>query len=382
MESAANKYTFVWKGTTVKNREKLVTKISLLYQDLLKEYGAIVSTLGEAKTMLEKIIQAKEKLSNTSSETNCAMDKNKPPKASKEQKYLKVIEEYCAKLQKYAEYTKVLGERNSFSKTDNDATFMRMKEDAMRNGQLKPAYNLQIAVSGEYIVSCMASSERNDNLTLEPFVDKMKSELSTKFSNISADSGYESESNYEYLKRNNIASYIKPTNYEISKTRKYKQDKSKRENMDYNETEDFYVCQNKKKLLFTGWEKRKTKSGHEQNLKNYECESCDGCEYKSKCTKAKGNRVLQFSPRFQELREESLRNIVSEYGTQLRINRSIQVEGAFGVLKGNYAFRRFLMRGQTNITTEFTLLCFAYNIKKLHAKTQSKRNRTYLHNLN
>lgn len=67
------------------------------------------------------------------------------------QKSIEVLEEYLAKLKEYNQKIHICGERNSYSKTDHDATFMRMKEDAMGNGQLKPAYNLQHGVDSEYI---------------------------------------------------------------------------------------------------------------------------------------------------------------------------------------------------------------------------------------
>ncbi len=88
--------------------------------------------------------------------------------------------------------------------------------------------------------------------------------------------------------------------------------------------------------------KKKTKSGYETTVSIYEYEDCDGCEYKSKCTKAKGNKQIHVAKNFMRLRTNSLKNITTPKGILLRMNRSIQVEGAFGVIKQDYGFRRFL----------------------------------------
>jgi len=70
---------------------------------------------------------------------------------------------------------------------------------------------------------------------------------------------------------------------------------------------------------------------------------------------------------------------MSPEGIKLRVNHSIQVEGAFGVLKQDYGFRRFLTRGKKNVKTEFLLLCFAYNINKLHQKKMNKKKGVIMH---
>ncbi|MBU5428287.1 transposase [Tissierella pigra] len=289
------------------------------------------------------------------------------------QRIVESIEEYIEKQNKYDEYNATFDGRNSFSKIDKDATFMHMKEDHMRNSQLKPGYNMQIGVEGEYIVGVDISSERSDQLTFIPFLEKLNENLAEKYENVVADAGYESEENYVYLDNSEQNSFIKPQSYETMKKSSFKSNISKRENMEYNSEKDEYLCHNNKRLKFTHKIKRKSKSGYESEVKVYECESCDSCQYKSKCTKAKGNRQLQVSEKFIEMRNKSLSNITSKEGILLRMNRSIQVEGAFGVLKEDYGFRRFLTRGKKNVKTEFMLLCFGYDINKLHSKIQNNK---------
>ena len=254
-----------------------------------------------------------------------------------------------------------------------------MKEDHMKNGQLKPAYNIQIGVEGEYIVGVDVSNERSDQLTFIPFLDKLEKNLSKKYNSVTADAGYESEENYMHLESNNQEAYIKPATYEKSKTKKFKSDISKRENMIFNVEDNYYICSAGKRLFYKGEQKKKSASGYESSKSIYECEDCSKCEYKSRCTRAKGNKQLHVARNFIRLREKSLENITSEKGIILRMNRSIQVEGAFGVIKQDYGFRRFLMRGMSKVRTEFLLMAFGYNVNKLHSKTLQKRNGKLLH---
>ena len=279
--------------------------------------------------------------------------------------------------EKYTGYQNTFKGRNSFSKTDPDATFMHMKEDHMRNAQLKPGYNVQLGVEGEYIVGVNVSGERSDQLTLIPFMEGLK-EHGIEYQDVTADAGYESEENYSYFEESSAECYIKPQNYEQSKTKKYKSNMALRENMAYDEEKDEYTCQGGKKITARYVGKQKTKSGYEREVTYYECENCSGCPYKKKCTRSKGNRKLQVSKKFIRQRTESLKRITSEEGIVLRMNRSIQSEGAFGVIKENYGFRQFLLRGNRKVTTEIFLIAMAYNINKLHAKKQQKRTKTQL----
>lgn len=122
-------------------------------------------------------------------------------------------------------------------------------------------------------------------------------------------------------------------------------------------------------------------SGYISEVSHYECECCSGCPYKEKCTKSTGNRKLYVSKNFVKKRQQSYENIISEQGILLRVNRSIQVEGAFGVLKNVYKFKRFLTRGRNNVKTEFLFLLLGYDINKLHSKIQGNRLKQELHSI-
>ena len=253
-----------------------------------------------------------------------------------------------------------------------------MKDDHMRNAQLKPGYNIQIRVDSEYIVAADVFQDRNDVWALVPFLKTMDVKLGFRYPSVTADSGYESEEGYTYLRNSGQKPYIKPQTYEKWKKRSFKQDISKRENMEYDKEADTYTCHAGKKMKALFVKKQKSKSGYESKVTVYECEDCTNCSHKEKCTRAKGNKRLYISKSFLEKRQESYENILSETGIQYRMNRSIQVEGAFGVLKNDYGFQRFLLHGKTKVKLEILLLCMGYNLNKLHAKLQKERTRSHL----
>jgi len=247
--------------------------------------------------------------------------------------------------------------RNSYSKTDTDATFMHMKDDHMRNSQLKPGYNVQIGVESEYVTGIGIFPDRSDTTTLIPFLKNMESHLGAAYENVTTGSGYESEENYIFLEEKKQNYYIKPQTYEKWKKRSFKNDIIKRENILCDKEKDEYTCHNGKRLTPTGTKTKTSATGYISEITIYECEDCSNCQCKSKCTRVQGNRRMQVSKTFDEKRQISYENITSDKGVLLRMNRSIQVEGAFGVLKSDYQFNRFLTRGKSSVKTEFILLC-------------------------
>lgn len=366
IEANANKYSFVWKKSTNKYEAKLLDKLEKLLSDLCLKYALHCENANELLKTLQSMVKVPFVHGRGKRKTELQRD-------------IELLTELLRRQEKYEKYQETFSGRNSFSKTDPDATFMHLKEDHMRNAQLKPAYNLQLAVEGEYITGLDISSERSDQLTLIPLLEKMEKNLGTAYQDVTADAGYESEENYTYFENKNQPCYIKPQNYERSKTRKFKNNMALRENMPYDRVRDIYTCQNGKELraVYTGI--RKSKSGFESEITYYECESCENCRFKKSCTRSKNNRKMQVSKKFIEQRQKSFEKITSPLGILLRTNRSIQSEGAFGVIKENYKFRQFLLRGNKKVTTEITLLAFAYNINKYHHKIQDNRTGTQLH---
>ena len=384
IEANANKYTFVWKKAVTKNQAKLLIKLA--------DFVAECEQLYDIKIVYENVIKIihlkrlRKKLYALKNAGNITFVHGIGKRKTPLQKSIEALEEALSKLKEYTQKIHICGERNSYSKTDNDATFMRMKEDAMGNGQLKPAFNLQHGVDSEYITWLTIGPQPTDTTTLIPFLKDAEQHLKFKYKNITADAGYESEENYLFLEANNQIAFIKPANYEISKTRKYKNDIGKIENMEYDKISDFYTCKNNRKLTVSHIRHNKTKTGYVSEKTIYTCENCNDCSYKSDCIKGNNcktplgerTKVLQVAKTFIKHRKEDLERIISDEGVLYRMNRSIQAEGSFGDIKQDMQFRRYLSKGTANVLAESTLLAITRNINKLHNKIQNGKTGTHL----
>jgi transposase len=387
IESVANKYTFVWKNTVSKNMIKLGEKISVFCAECEELYG--IKVVYEDKITLQTLNRLKKKLYRLGKEEGIEFVHGIGKRKHALQRSVETLEEYISKLREYKEKLRICGKRNSYAKTDADATFMRMKEDAMLNGQLKPAYNLQHGVDSEYVTWLGIYPNPNDTMTLIPFLKEMEQYMSFKYRNIVADAGYESEENYVFVERNGQVGYIKPQNYELSKTRNFKKDISRRENMDYDPESDVYICRNGKKLSAVSTRTVKSSTGYKRNVTIYECKSCRNCPYKKDCIKGNNcktafkarNKTLTVSRKMEEKRAECLERITGDFGTQLRMNRSIQAEGSFANVKEDMNFRRYLYRGKENVLTQSILVAIGFDINKLHHRIMSGRIGTHLYEL-
>ena len=387
IESCANKYSFVWKKAVTKNMARLFDKISELVEECENLYG--LKVVYDGQVSLHTMKRLRKKLYKLKLDEQIEFVHGIGKRKTSLQKSIETLEKYIEKLKEYTHKIHVCGERNSYSKTDTDATFMRMKEDAMLNGQLKPAYNLQHGVDAEYITWLDISAHPTDVLTLIPFLKDMERHLPFKYSEIVADAGYESEENYVFIEQNRQTAYIKPQNYEISKTRKYQNDISRRENMDYRTETDSYICRNGRELTARYDKKVRNRNGYTSQVTIYECESCQGCPYKEQCIHGNNCKTpmeertkrLNVSKVMNQKRREDLVRITGEYGTQLRMNRSIQAEGSFAEIKEDMNFRRYLYRGKKNVLAQSILLSIGRNINKLHHKIQSGRTGTHLFEL-
>ena len=359
IESAAGRYTFCWKKHSVKQLAKVKEKAMTL------GYSNLDSLRGFLETEKE----------------NIAFVQGIGHRKSPEQRKWEVLNDLYLKWIKYEKDLKIMGEsRNSYSKTDKDATFMRMKEDHMRNGQLKPAYNLQIAVNSEYITGLGLFSSRTDYSTMIPLLQKMKKEHGCQYEEVCADAGYESLDNYLYLEENGQTSFIKPSNYEASKTKKFKKQIGRAENMKYDPKEDCFTCAAGRKLPLRR-ESSERMGSQIVTTSCYRCESCRDCPSRNACCRAKDPnhpKEMKLQTTFWEKRVLSLKNITTEHGIYVRMCRSIQVEGTFGLLKNDFGFRRFLTKEKVNVMAECYFLALGFNLKKLWMKREKNRLQTHL----
>ena len=371
IEANANRYTFVWRKRVEKGIVKLAEKREKLAAELGMRYAFELGNTKEPKEMLLQL-QALAQEQKISFVHGCGKRKTQL------QRDIEALEEVVQKELEYAEDIEILGERNSYSKTDHSATFMRMKDDHLQNGQLKPGYNVQLGIEAEYIVGVDISSDLNDTHALLPLLERMEEKGGIKHQDVTTDAGYETDENYSGMEARKQTAYIKPKDYEQSKKRSFRKNAYLWENMPYDKEKDCFTCPAGKELRFDGVSKRKTKSGYEQQISVYRAEKCASCPHKEHCTKAKENRAIKVNWAFEAARAASRERITSEKGILLRINRSIQSEGAFGVLKEDRHFRRLRRRGMEGVFAEILLYAIAFNIDKLHAKEQNGRLKTKL----
>ena len=388
IEANANKYSFVWKKAVTKNMAKRFDKIAVFFRECEVCYD--LRPVWQGKIKLKHLKKLRRKLYRIKKEEGIEFVHGKGQRKTQLQRHIEEIEAHLAKIKDYTHKIHQCGKRNSCSKTDPDATFMRMKEDYMMNGQLKPGYNLQIGVDSGYISWLTLSWHPSDVKTLKPFLQQMEEELSFRYDTIVADAGYESEENYSYLEDHGQRAMIKPADYEISKKRKYKKDISRKENMPYNYDGDFYTCKAGKRLYARNCYRTHERGGdYKRKVTVYRRHDCKGCPYKSECIKGRNwktpeeerFKTLHVSRKFEHQRQKSLANITCEEGLMLRVNRSIQAEGAFAVMKEDRGFRRFLCRGRANVYAESVLMAISQNISQLHRKIQSGKTGTHLHPL-
>ena len=415
IEANANRYTFVWRGTINYHLAGLLDSIELTftrYNTFLQENGYglkydignaqmfVIEGMDKVRSVIEKnrkrkLSKHKKLANNTVIEIdNCSpleirkLQKNLNTIASGEgiefvygkgkrkpeiQQLYEELEHLGQRLMGYKECFEIMGkDRNSYSKTDLEATFMRMKEDHMLNGQLKPAYNVQIAVENYFIVHGYVSNDRTDYNTLIPVLEKHQKAFGSVLEEMTADSGYCSEKNLLYLKEKGIESYIKLQDHEKRKTRAYAEDISKYYNMKVEvfEDEQFYICHDGRELRHIRTE-TKEQNGDTQTFEVYSCADCSGCEHKARCLykynaekDTERNKVMKINEQWEELREKSHANIQSERGILKRQTRSIQTEGHFGDIKENENFRRFNYRSADKVYKEFMLYAIGRNINK------------------
>ena len=369
IESKANKYTFVWRKSVEKNRDKLMAKIRVLLEQV--ENVIAQENVAESKekveftpSMLTDIIsELKESLDDVPVPTN----KERKKDYKERRRQLKQLEEHRDKLQEYDTHLAIMGERNSYSKTDPDATFMRMKEDAMNNGQTKPGYNLQIATENQFITNFYLFPNPTDTLTFIPFEEMFFHRYGRFAKTTVADSGYGSEENYRFMVGNDTEAFVKYNFFHKEQKARYKPNPFHPEGMHYNREEDYYVCPMGQHMNRIGLKKGKTDSGYVTESIRYQAVRCEGCPLRGQCFKAKGNRIIEVNHRLNEYKRQAREKLTSEEGIRHRGRRCIEPEAVFGQMKYNMQYRRFRHFGMDKVTMDFAFLAIAFNIKKLCA---------------
>lgn len=351
-EADANKYKFVWKPTAFHLR------LSNKVRDLLCKYK-LLRGIPQEGIIESKIIANKLKeLNDILKQYDLTLKANKH--------YKDDYNKLCLFLEKSLEYEekeRICGpNRNSYFKTDKDATAMCLKEDYYSGlgSNMHAAYNVQLCVIYGLISSYIVTQSRSD---LEDFIKIIERHYDMYGSypvSICADAGYGSLKNYSFLKEHKIKSFVKyltwegnvsgkrPSQYRINKDKTITCLKGSIGNIVINPPAH----------------------SRRPNTIFYKIEGCNSCEYMEYCKKFMKDKTQNFkyfevSQDLQNYIQESEENLLSPEGIEMRVNRSSQVEGAFGVIKQNFMYERFRRTLLPKVSTEFMLVCLGYNIRKL-----------------
>ena len=367
IESKANKYTFVWRKSVERNREKLLEKIRVLLQQIneqmAQDKAADVDTLElTPQTLCEISKEFKEALGSAPEA------KTKEEKAAQrgKNKMFKELEKHGEKLAEYNSCLEQMEGRNSISKTDPSATFMRMKEDAMCNGQTKPGYNLQISSENQFITDFALFPNPTDTLTFIPFLGSFPGRYGRFPKRVVADSGYGSEENYRFMDEAGIEGFVKYNRFHLEHRPRYKPDTFHPDSLYYNEEGDYYICPMGQRMSRTGTVQTRTEGGYISQSACYRAIRCKGCPLRCLCYKAKANqRTIRVNHRLNAYKRKACELLTSEEGIKERGRRCIEPEAVFGQMKSNMAYRRFRHMGKDKVVMDFTFFAIAFNIKKL-----------------
>ncbi len=367
IESKANKYTFVWRKSVERNREKLLEKIRVLLQQIneqmAQDKAADVDTLElTPQTLCEISKEFKEALGSAPEA------KTKEEKAAQrgKNKMFKELERHGEKLAEYNSRLEQMEGRNSISKTDPSATFMRMKEDAMCNGQTKPGYNLQISSENQFITDFALFPNPTDTLTFIPFLGSFPGRYGRFPKRVVADSGYGSEENYRFMDEAGIEGFVKYNRFHLEHRPRYKPDTFHPDSLYYNEEGDYYICPMGQRMSRTGTLQTRTEGGYISQSACYRAIRCKGCPLRCLCYKAKTNqRAIRVNHRLNAYKRKACELLTSEEGIKERGRRCIEPEAVFGQMKSNMAYRRFRHMGKDKVVMDFTFFAIAFNIKKL-----------------
>jgi transposase len=360
IEANANRYTFVWGRAVKTSKERIKRQLKELWA--YAESVAREELESNEPDQFEKIDA--EKVRKTIDRIDKALS-DKPVDKKVKQKLNYARRNWPDNLDKYDKQEKQMGDRKSISKTDPDATFMHMKEDHMLNGQLKPAYNWQISTQDQYILGYSLHQTTNDATVLPAHMESLKETLGQIPQTLVADAGYGSEQNYEYLENNDIEAFVKYNYFHKEQSKKWKLNPYRIENLHYNQEQDCFFCPMGQPMTYIRSKSRITDNGYKQINRLYQAQNCEGCPMRGPCHRGKGNRTIEANPRLTRYKEIIRERLNSERGKEYRSKRPVDVEAVFGIIKSNYNYRRFLLRGLEKVEIEAGLLSLAHNLRKM-----------------
>ena len=376
VEANAQKYTWVWKKSSIHSRNNVFRKLSEYLKEMNETVLAAYCVRFELRQeyAIEYVEYVLARFLDVTGMKKESFLHGKGSRKSREQKLYEKVNDCLKKLKKYSEHIRICGDqRGSYSKTDHDATFFRMKKDYMGNDQLLPGYNLQMVVCDEYIAHYDVFPFASDTDCFQPLMEGFFKRYGHYPRYPVADAGYGSYNNYLYCQECGMEKYMKFTMYEKeSKDKQYRKDPYRACNFSIDH-DGYMVCPNGKRFYFLRTAPvKKNKYGRTEEY--YQCENCEGCPHRERCHKSKENRIVRINEELTQFHEEVLGNLNSIHGALLRMNRSIQAEGAFGGIKWNRGYRRLRRRGLEGVILELGLVSCGFNLHKYHLKQQVMQN--------
>lgn len=359
IEAASNRYTFVWRKSIEKYKEKLEIKVTSVLKDIDASINADIACQDDCEEF--KAIDSAELQQRID-----LLNERIEELSKQQQKQVKQLkEDALPRLKKYESQLDTLGNRNSFSKTDPDATFMRMKEDHMKNGQLKPAYNVQISTENQILTNFSIHQRAGDPATFIPHIEQF-SRFYNKYPKVAvADSGYGSEQNYQYAENQEIEAFIKYNYFHKEQKRAYKKNPFLTANLFYNPQCDYLICPMGQRMNKVGTAKKVSDLGYTSQVSIYQAQNCQGCPLRTGCHKSENNRRIEINHELNRLRKTARQKLLSETGVYHRGKRPIEPEAVFGHIKYNNKFNRFTLKGLEKVEIEFGLVAIAHNLRKI-----------------
>ena len=365
-EANANKNTFIWRKNTVRNREKqwkkcnnTIKRINRFFRD--KNIDCTYSILREPN--IDYLLSITDKLEAYMKDNDIRFVHGRGCRKSDIQKIYEELAKEAMKLLEYAMHLDMLGERNSCSKTDPDATFMHMKYDYYNHTNVfKPGYNIQVGVSDGFIRNIYISSDCSDIQTYIPFMEKYRRMYGCLPSRTPADAGYGSYDNYMFCKENGIELFMKYPGFYEEKTKT--NDKNRFRATHFERTEDGgFICP-AGHAFDVDKETKDTRGVYERTNIRLINHHCEGCPFRSRCTRSKKGRSINYCRDLDNFHKEARANITSEEGRKLMFKRDNEAEGTFGDLKKNMGYDRLYRRGHDNVQMEIYLVAMGHNIRK------------------
>lgn len=366
IQANARRGSAVW----AKNTKRWKSRVQEQVKQILEEVEAVneaedeqyedrdLPEMGEeaeldAERLREKIQELNEKL-------------KKKPEDPRHKAVRKLEQDLLPKLEKYEEQEELLAGRNSYSRTDPDATFMRLKEDQRQpKAWPKPAYNLQLGTENQFILGYSLHNNSSDSGLLIPHLEKLRRQWGRLPTQVVADAGYGFEENYTYLEAQGSQAYLKYPGFDKKKRASQGDQPFGHESFHYEAESDTFTCPDGRTLRLLTTDQRRNRSGFLVQLHRYECEDCQDCSLRAQCTSDHHNRSLAVSWPGRRLKEQARELLHTVLGQKLRSERGTEVEAVFGQVKHNRKFRRFHLRGMTKVTTEMGLVALAHNLLKM-----------------